>query len=221
MHIAEAMIETKYDDYRTSDERERVYNGVFAKHNISQAKYDSSLIWYGKNMDFFMRIYKLVTIDVNESILKLGNIKPNPLSGEMSNRDSIDIWIYNTYYAINDRQAFQTLTFDIEQEKPYSRGSSYVMGLTVWGLSPESKLRLGLRAEQKDTIIYVHQDITSDGYYEAVIKTDTTKQVPRIYGYIRMIETDTLYHQIYLNDIHLMKYNHGSKALTAPKAIEN
>jgi len=218
MHIAEAMVETNSDMFRTSDERERLYQGVFAKHHITQAKYDSSLIWYGKNMDLYMRIYKMVTNDISESIAKLGDIKPNPLSGEMSTRDSIDVWIDNNSYIFHPKQIFQTLIFEISPERPYSAGSSYVMGLSVWGLSPgtKQKLRLGLRALQSDTIISVNQDVYGDGYYETVMRTATSKPVIRIYGYIRMEDDDSPYHQVYVDDIRLMKYNLDSKALTAP-----
>ena len=220
MLVAEALVETNYDDYRTSDERERVYQGVFAKHQISQAKYDSSMIWYGKNMDLYLRIYKLVIDDINVSITRLGDIKPNPLSGEMSNRDSIDVWINSPQFTFTPKQVFRAMTFDIAPERPYSAGSSYVMGLSVWGMPPEqnNKIRLGLRAVQADTIIFVNQDITGDGFYETILKTVATKSVTRLYGYIQLMDTtDSEYHKVYINDIQLMKYNYGSKALTAPQ----
>ncbi|MDR0575404.1 MAG: DUF4296 domain-containing protein, partial [Tannerella sp.] len=70
---------------------------------------------------------------------------------------------------------------------------------------------------QADTIISVNKEITGDGYYEAVVRTVATKQVSRVYGYILANDSEALYHHIYLDDIQLMKYNYGSKALTAPQ----
>jgi hypothetical protein len=219
MQIAEAVVETDYETYRTGDERQTVYDGVFAKHHITQAEYDSSLVWYGENMELYMRIYKLVLKDINDNIASLGDIKPNPLSGEVSTKDSIDVWIYNRNFTFKPERIFNALTFDIAPQKPYSSGSSYVFGLSVWGVSPNLKYKPKIRinAVHADTIISVDKDITGDGYYETILRSVVTKQVKRVYGYIVINDSEASYHRIYIDDIRLMKYNYGSRALTAPQ----
>ena len=223
MLIAEAMVETMPASYPSNDDRELIYEAVFRKHKITQADYDSSLVWYGKHMDLYMAIYKLVLKDVNANLHTLGEIKPSPLSGDVSAQDSVDIWVYPRSSIIHPERVFNTLTFDINPETPYSSGSSYVFGVSVWGMSPDLKHKpvIHLSAVHADTIISVRKDITDDGYYEAIVRTIVSKQVRRIYGYIMMNDADASYHRIYLNDIRLMKYNYGSKALTAPQEIED
>jgi hypothetical protein len=222
MLIAEAMVETHYESYRTSDERQVVYDAVFAKHQITQAEYDSTLIWYGKNMDLYMAVYRLVLRDINASVAALGDIKPHPLSGDVSAKDSIDVWIYRRTKLFKPTRAFNALTFDIAPQIPYSSGSSYVFGLSIWGIPPDlkHKPKIHISAVQADTIISVNKEITGDGYYEAIVQTVATKQVSRVYGYVFLNEADASYHRIYLSDIRLMKYNYGSKALTAPQEEE-
>ena len=220
MQIAEALVETNYESYKTSDERQVIYDAVFAKHHITQAEYDSSLMWYGAHMDVYMRIYRMVLKDINENITLMGDIKPNPLSGDVSAKDSVDVWIYQRHHTFSPEQGtFTALAFDIFPEKPYSSGSSYVFGLSVWGISPKMKHKPEIRihAVQADTIISVSNKITGDGYYETVLRTVATKQVKRVYGYIMLHDSTASYHRIYMDDIKLMKYNYGSKALTAPQ----
>jgi hypothetical protein len=219
MQIAEAFVETQNDLYRTSDKRHTVYDAVFAKHNITQADYDTSLVWYGKHIDIYMDIYKLVFKDVNASIATLGDIKPNPLSGEMSAKDSIDIWIYNRSFAFSPDRVFNTLTFDIAPQAPYSSGSSYVLGISVWGISSamEHKPKIHISAVHADTIISVNKELSEDGYHELILKTIATKQIKRVYGYMTMNNAEASYYRLYLDNIRLMKYNYGSKALTAPR----
>jgi hypothetical protein len=212
MLIAEAMIETMPESYPTHDEKLSVYNAVFAKHHITQAEYDSTLIWYGKNMDLYMAVYKLVLRDVNASIAALGDIKPNPSSGDVSGYDSIDIWIDRRYDVFKPQRFFNTLVFDVSPEKPYSPGSSYALRLSVWGIPPDLKHnpKIHISVLQADTIIFMNQEITGDGYYETIVNSSAAKDVTRIYGYIFMNITDATYHRIYLNDIRLMKYKDGS-----------
>jgi len=219
MLLAEAIVETNYDKYPTSKEREAVYDAVFRTHRITQAEYDSSLVWYGQNMDLYMQIYKLVLSDVNKSIDDLGEIKPNPLSGDVSAKDSIDVWIFNRFFTFNPNRVFNTLKFSIKPKMPYSSGSSYVLGLSVWGLGDGTKYKpvISINAVQADTIVTVNKEITSDGYYEVVLRTVPVKQVPCVYGYIRIDGEASDYHRIYIDKIRLMKYNYGSKAIGAPR----
>jgi hypothetical protein len=220
MQIAEALVEINNESYKTSDERQAVYDAVFAKHNIVQAEYDSSLMWYGEHMDLYMRIYRMTLKNVEESLALIGDIKPNPLSGDVSAIDSVDVWIYSRHHTFRPEQGtLHMLTFDIAPQKPYSSGSSYVFGFSVWGVSPDLKQKpeIWLSAIQADTMITVRNEITGDGYYETVLKTVATKQVKRVYGYIMVNDTTSSFHRIYIDKINLMKYNYGSKALTAPQ----
>jgi hypothetical protein len=218
MLLAEAMVEIVNKDYRTAYERQTVYDAVFAKHEITQAQYDSALIWYGQNMDLYYRINTLVLKDIDENIDALGDIKPNPLSGDISAKDSIDIWVYERSFAFEPQKLFNTLAFNIEPERPYSAGSSYVLGFTVWGVRPDlkHKPKISLNAVQSDTTVSVSREITGDGYYELIVRTVAAKEVKRLYGYVTLNNADIAYHRIYIDDIHLLKYNHGSKSLTAP-----
>lgn len=220
MQIAEALVETENESYGTNDARQAVYDAVFAKHNITQAEYDSSLMWYGEHMDIYMRVYRMVLRDVNENIALMGDIKPNPLSGDVSAKDSVDVWIYNRHHTFRPEQGMLTmLRFDISPQKPYSSGSSYVFGFSVWGIPSDMKYkpRVHISVQQADTIISVSNEITKDGYYEAVLRTVATKQVKRVYGYVLINDSAASYNRIYMDDIKMMKYNYGSKALTAPQ----
>ena len=188
MLIAEAMVETMPDSFPVSDDRQTVFDAVFRKHHITQADYDSSLIWYGKNMDLYIAIHKLVLRDVNAHLSVMDQIKPSAISGDMTDHDSIDIWVYPRTAIFKPERVFNTLTFDIRPETPYSSGSSYVLGVSLWGIPPglKHKPTIQLSAVHADTVISVNSAVTGDGYYETTVRTIATKQVRRVYGYILM-----------------------------------
>ena len=54
VYLAEAMIGIDYNAYKSDSMKQALYESVFRKHGITQALYDSSMVWYGKNMDIFM-----------------------------------------------------------------------------------------------------------------------------------------------------------------------
>lgn len=61
IHLLEGSLRASGYYYGTSGKRERYYNGLFNKFNISHADYDSSLVWYTQHPKQFERICKNVT----------------------------------------------------------------------------------------------------------------------------------------------------------------
>ena len=54
MLVAESMIGVDYEHYKTDTSKVALYESVFRKHGIDQMMYDSSLIWYGRNLDIYI-----------------------------------------------------------------------------------------------------------------------------------------------------------------------
>jgi hypothetical protein len=73
---AEAWLGLESAAYRNDTVKVKAYEAVFRKHNISQAVYDSSLVWYGRNIDTYMRIYERVTAGLEEQIHHLESSPP-------------------------------------------------------------------------------------------------------------------------------------------------
>jgi len=213
MMMAESMIGTDYQSYRGDTIKLALYESVFMKHRITRELYDSSLVWYGQNLDVYMKVYDRVLTDINKMIADLGDIQADAVP--TSNSDSINIWPRRSSLSLQPGQPFNGVVFDIKPTSSYSSGSSFVLGLRVWGLNKEMSFtpEIRLSAVQPDTIITTNLKITEDGYYQAIVTTPSTKQVRRVYGYIWMDDKENSYHKIYIDSLNLMKYNYGSPAL--------
>lgn len=211
MQLAEAMISTDYEKYKDDAEKEALYQAVFRKHEIEQAVYDSSLIWYGRNLDVYMQVYDLVLAELNERQKALGDVQAS--AAPVSKQDSVDIWPRLTYLNFEPRALFNGVTINIKPETNYPSGSSFVLGMRVWGLNDKMKNRpeIRLSANQGDTIITVNDKILHDGYHETILRTLPTKQVKSVYGFIRLDGKDdsTSYFRIYVDSLNLMRYNYG------------
>ncbi|MDR1746727.1 MAG: DUF4296 domain-containing protein [Tannerella sp.] len=215
MQLAEAMINSDQGKYGPMDERMRLYQAVFDKYHLTKAEYDSSLIWYGKNLDIYMQIYEMAEADVKQRIEAIGDVKPEVTS--QSSADSVDIWVYRKYYELSPDALVNTVLFDFQPDEPYSSGSIFLFGMNVWGLplpsATETPIVVQLRAFQSDTIVSVKDTIRADGYHELMLRTISTKKVVRVYGYIRSDIRDVRYHKIYLDQLLMMKFRYGSQAL--------
>lgn len=219
MHLAEAIINQNPQEYNNLDNRKAVYQSVFDKYNIEEAEYDSSLVWYGKNLDLYMRIYNLALSDVKKRIDAMGDIKPEAMSTDL---DSVNIWMYDKYYEFSPLSLTNTLIFDFKPANQYTSGSSFIFSFNIWGITSDNQsIELRLRADQNDTIITIKNTIADNGYKEILLKTHPTKRVKRIYGYLRLNEErKPYYHKIYLDDIQLIKFKYGAAYIEKLDSVE-
>lgn len=216
MLLGEAMVNNKYKEFQEDSVKEALFESIFRKHGIPQEVYDSSLIWYGKNLDIYMKVYDRVIADYNKRIAAMGDVQAE--AGPSSNRDSIDIWPRRPIFIFHPDAVFNGIVFNIKPESDYSSGSSFVLGLHVWGLREglTGNPVITLHAEQRDTVISVQTHITEDGYHEAVLETMPTRRVRRVFGSVRMENMDSSYYQVYLDSLNLMKYNYGTEIPVRP-----
>ena len=217
MQLAESMI-INSKKYGSDAEKEALYQSVFRKHKIRKADYDSSLVWYGYHLEVYMQVYDLVLAELSERQKALGDVQA--MAAPVSKRDSVDIWPRRTYLTLSPNG----VTVDIKPEKNYPSGSTFVLGLRVWGLNKNMKEypTIKLSANQGDTTIVVNDKILSDGYHETVLQTVPTKQVRSVFGSIRLEDEDgaATYFKIYVDSLNLMRYNYGHyEVKDGPKKI--
>ena len=135
----------------------------------------------------------------------------------------MDIWPRLTYLTFEPNALFNGVTIDIKPETNYPSGSTFVLGMRVWGLNANMKNHpeIRLSANQGDTIITVNDKVLKDGYHETTLRTLPTKQVKSVYGFIRLDGKDdsTSYFKVYVDSLNLMRYNYGR--LSVPKDSVN
>ena len=75
MQLAEAMISLDNKGFPDNAHKEALYQSIFRKYKITQAEYDSSLVWYGRNLDIYMKVYDRVLADLNNRQKALGGAR--------------------------------------------------------------------------------------------------------------------------------------------------
>ena len=218
MYLAEAMIGADYATYQGDEKKDAMYQSVFRKHNISQAEYDSSIIWYGKNLKIYMEVYDGVLAEIESRTKALGDVQAN--AGPASARDSLNIWPRRNFAFLEGNKG-SLITYNVKPDVAYASGSTFVFSMNVWGVKANMKhtpeVRLSL--VQNDTTINITRKLTHDGYYQVLLRSVPVKQVQQVYGYIRMLNADSTCYKVYIDSISLMKYNYGTVVTIAEDSI--
>ncbi|MGM9759627.1 MAG: DUF4296 domain-containing protein, partial [Parabacteroides sp.] len=185
MLLAESMINVDPQTYQTRQQRDELYQSVFRKYGITQAVYDSSLVWYGKNLDIYMKVYERVLADLGDEIVALGDVQAEAIASA-ANQDSVEIWPRRHFLTLAPRRAFNGTTFEVIPQSNYSSGSIFVLQLDAWGVTPHMRHfpEIRLCADQGDTTVVITEKIRRDGHHTFRLNTVPTKRVKRVFGYI-------------------------------------
>ena len=171
-HLAQGI--ASQQDGNQDYNRELTFELVLKKHGLTQAQFDSSLVYYYTRADRFQEIYKHVQERLDTEAEKYGaatndvRITANSLSG-----DTTDVWKGNrAIMLINDRP-YHLYQFSQKADTSYRAGDSFMMSLNSTWL-----MQQGNRQASIYLAITYENDSTVKQYSTISTSGPTTLRVP-------------------------------------------
>lgn len=206
IQLAEAVYQTKYNDFNSKEQKDALILGVLEKHGITQAELDSSLVWYADNAEIYMRVNDSVISSLKEGLVKIEKTIPRGLGTSNINNS-----ILPAYYSLSED--IPTLTFDIDstQVKNYPQFS---LEFNTLGFYAGMQGELEICFEYTDTTIIQNQLINKNDYFKIVGDTLPLKTVS---GYFHIDSRKGLNNKVLLYNIRL-KNIEAAKDTTVTKS---
>lgn len=168
LQIAEAY------SYRGDPDKRKTTLGILAYHGVTQEEMDSTLAWYGRNIDEYRDLYKKVDRKLAATM--------SDITGTETDRSG-ELWIWPSMYRIQPDEYNDGLTFSIpmpsitpgtQVEFAYRspRGETLEVLLGVEYGDGTTSFRMMNRAESRRQKI--------------LLQTDSAKQVNRLFGTLRL-----------------------------------
>ncbi len=184
IHLAEAEIEENYELYGNNPaKREELLTAVFKKHKITEAQFDTSLVWYNAHLESYFKIC--------DEVVNRYAILSDTLSAQISKNDILlaehnqtSIWNGVKGYELSPADpARTTITFHIDSIDS-SPEDSYKLSFCVLGLNNDQpEVRFCLTTA--DTTIINESRIEKNGAFSSTLFPGNVK-VKSISGSIHM-----------------------------------
>lgn len=113
LHKLDGYLAEKGFQYGHYPEKTPYYNFILKKHGITEAEFDSSLVWYTKNPKTFDKIYANVLIQLTNQENDVKSGKYHPVESAEMAMMKINIWNKRTQYNLTNDSARTRLDFDI------------------------------------------------------------------------------------------------------------
>lgn len=196
LYRLEAIIETNPEMFPTDSVKRLAKQSLFKKHGITQADYDSSLVWYASNFQAYSTVHKKVVMRLQEDKAELTNEMmkaPQEHKQPADNRsqrrmyaaigDTADIWTDHRSFLLTPGLQRGYLTFDCQPDGEHRKGDKYTLSMKMLCFSNTFAIMLG--AEYSDGSVAISKrNASTTGWTDIVLQTDSTRNVRRIFGYI-------------------------------------
>lgn len=124
------------------------YYAVLKKHGVTEADFDSSLVYYYLNADRLYDIYVHLSERIGNEAMALGASvgEFNKYSNLSADGDTADIWRESTSLVLMPIPPYDKLTFTIKADSTFKRGDSFLLNF---------KGDFMYQAGTKDAVVYV------------------------------------------------------------------
>lgn len=188
-HMADAMANGDENANNTSYNVVLYRQAVLRKYGISQAEFDSSLVYYMRHADRLHKIYENLTKRFEDDAMALG-ASANDIRryGDMtSGRDTSNIWRGVPAAMLMTQAPDNVMTFDIVADSTYHKGDKLIFSFNcdfIYKDGPKEAIALLAVQFKNDSIASNTVRMSSNSNYSVTVSDISNKGIKAIKGFI-------------------------------------
>ena len=203
-------------NYSERYKRESYKNYVFKKHGVTEAEFDSSMVWYTRNTKELTDIYKNLQkrYEMAEEQMKS---ELNKRSGQISvslSGDSVDVWSDRNLYWLTTSPLTNRLMFDLKADTTFHNKDILVLEADYSFLAYEKNTAKAVVSMKitfdNDSILAMSKVIEKSGKEQLVLQPDSAYKYKSISGFVYYSNPDSTDATVLINNIKLLRYREGS-----------
>lgn len=158
--------------------KEKLGLGVLQQHGVTEEEMDSTLAWYGRNMDEYAKLYK----KIDERLAKRQQ-KYAKAAGESESLDGgLDLWPYGRHLVIDEHSFTDGIVINIPAEDLVP-GEKLIWKMRVQGATSRH-MTLGVDYSDGSASIVRNTAYSSGPWIETALHTDTVLTPSGIFGVV-------------------------------------
>lgn len=221
-HLASSM--TNELPYSENYKKQAYLNYVFKKHNITEAQFDSSMVWYTRHTEELAKIYENLnkrfdreSKSVASQVAKRDNQTFVSLSG-----DTVNIWQDRPVYWLTTSPVTNKMTFDFKADTTFRPNDTFIWeadyNFLPAGTQAEVTVALSV-SFANDTIQGTTQTMNRAGTQRFYLKADSAA-IRGVSGFV-YFKADTLHpSSVLISNIRLTRIHEKSGSKLKTRSVE-
>ena len=219
-HLTQGMIDQMNSEERMDNQR--YLDAVFRKHNITEAEFDSSMVWYNRNGVLMKEIYANLNKRFKEfeGDLKLRHGNGNMLTSYTQDGDTANIWTGNPLIILHAKDRICKEVFTLKADSNFHRKDKYRLYATVAFIREirderECNLSVGLSIEYKDgKTVGTQRMVDYNGPLEVNVEAGNEADIEAVHGYFFYKGKKGIRNLAIINKIALLRMHDKSVPVT-------
>lgn len=207
VHKSEAVIALNYSKFPNDSTKRIIREAVFERHNITQAQFDSSLVWYGNHIEDYMEIYDQVIERLNKENEEIKTLIAQDNTQILTRAgDTVDIWKRERAHIFDAGKRENVFAFDIMADENFFHNDRFILKIHAINVPKDNNkphTYLAVRHDEQN-INYNWGNIEKEGWNELKVQCDSSIRMNTVYGYIAMPERADG-HIMYIDSIVLLR----------------
>lgn len=177
IHKAEAYMENNKYLANNKMAQDSVKNSIFAKHNVTSAEFDTSVVWYGANLEMYIEVYDKVIQKLqeeNNSLLALMNNQKDMFIGMTRSGDTVNIWNRNSHYIFEGKLNNNLLTFTVPYDDNFKDEDMFKLKFKITSRNESlypAQVILAIK-ESKDSTKFAKKNVVMNGWDSIELKSN-------------------------------------------------
>lgn len=212
--------------YNENYKKEALRKFVYEKHRITQAEFDSSMVWYTRHTENLAIIYtnlgKRFRKD-KEDVKRLLAMRENKPSMSQPG-DTVDVWYNKTLYWLADAPLTDKVTFEIPSDSNFKAKDAFVWSMDYIFLSNrKQQVTMGFNVLfDNDSVVGKIAQVTASGTQSLFIKPDSAYEIKSINGFIYLEGKDSIKAPgVIIDKISLTRYHELKDSIAQLSDMDN
>lgn len=215
-HLASVM--TTSLPYDEAYKKDAYFQYVFRKHRVTEADFDSSMVWYTRHGDelaeIYTRLQKRFEEDARRMKVQVAK-RDNQILVSMSG-DTVDVWQDRTLYWLTPSMLTNKILFDLKADTSFRTRDAMVF-TADFRFMPEvgrggGRAVMGLNFYfDNDSVQGITRAVTASGPQRLYLRPDSAFTIRNISGFVYYTNDKDEKGSLLVNDIRLTRYHMKEK----------
>lgn len=226
IHTAESVVDTERRVFATDSMRRLLKQSVLARYGYTMADFDSSLSYYGRNIDLYAKLYEDVIAILDERIAEAESRSATDIAGGRQGStsdldfsvdgDSVDVWALPRTLFFSQASPVSIVPFGLSSDRYWERGDVYTLRGKLSGAS--DAVAFSVAVEYMDgSVDYLTMRSLGSGWKEATLLTDSAKVARYVYGSISYPQISAKRPPAVLDSISLFRSRFDPRLIRDPR----
>lgn len=187
---------------------------VFRKHQVTEAQFDSSMVWYTRNTEELSKIYSNVTKRLKDdqgAINHLIAIRDNKPKMSAPG-DTVNVWYDKKLYRLTPTFASDRITFSLSADSNF-KAYDEIRWKMRYSFMQSDFNKQNVQAVvsmsftfENDSILAKTEKVSKSGWYTLSLKSDSSYKIKEVKGFV-YLPKDSIKINLLVDEISLYRYH--------------